>query len=864
MINRIQGARSMLAKSKTAWIATLVLLVVALLPSMPTIIPTAVAGASGWYTLITIIENSGNALYNYSVRIVLNSTNWDGWSYVSADGSDIYFLDSSGNPLYYWIESFNATAKNAVAWVKIPFVPARGYTTIYMYYGGDNPFFTHRDPRQVFIFFDDFDTLNTSVWTMSGGGSASASGGVAAVQPTDNGGWTYIRTASAINISIGATIELYNISTSPDYGGQGTLFAGLSVSAPSTKSNSTGGAFGNTARVGMGEGNSVDWGIQIETASGTSYAYSSALTTASGFSGLYIRIYWNSSMVYAEYWGAASGSVKLTSSIAPLNTTYYVLIGACDTSSGYTPPTIRVDRVVVRPYVYPEPSVSNSVSLKPPVGISSVTPTGLTVGTGDSIVFTVTVNNTLSDNVNTTVRLVDYDNVVRDEENVTVPASSALNVTLSTVATVQDIGNKTWVIRLLNSTGGSVLDVYSVWVYVFNRTVAFTYVNPTSATLQPGDVLSVGFTVNSTLNSTANIVVALVDYAGVTRGSVSTSIDPFTTFSSTISTAVTVSDHGNYTWTLVVYNANNASMVYDAKSIRVVVLINVSYSYGYTINPGSSLNATGTQGAGYGYTINPGSSLNATGTSANSNPRMQGFSATLNLYTNSTGSWVLVVQQSNATIYTLNFSFTYSYQEGASGFPDDYIYIYTVDPSTGNLSLYASLYIPGGNQYVVLPAHRQYAVSIPSSGLTTTRYFFQLVSYTVNGESSSLNLFTLDRDYYIVVNYAITKTPRDLPPVTITLVTPPSYSWGGNMSDYVPPNFQSGSPGLYTINGILLTGFFMGLFIVYARAFGWGRALVVSSSLSLIVSVILFGPNLVAFFLVLVVIGIGAWKYLGK
>jgi len=72
-------------------------------------VPVIVHETGDYSTPITIAEQSGTDLYNYTVKIVLNSTNWDGWSYTSDDGSDIYFMDGNGNPLYYWVKYFNKT-----------------------------------------------------------------------------------------------------------------------------------------------------------------------------------------------------------------------------------------------------------------------------------------------------------------------------------------------------------------------------------------------------------------------------------------------------------------------------------------------------------------------------------------------------------------------------------------------------------------------------------------------------------------------------------------------------------------------------------------------------------------------------------
>jgi len=120
----------------------------------------------GRITPIDVKENSGSNLTDYQVMIQLTSS-WDGWSLVASDGSDIYFTDSSGNPLYFWIEKFDYTNKNAIIWVKIPSLPASSTIRIYLRFGVlPNPYSSYRDGTKTFDFFDDFNdgVVDTSKW----------------------------------------------------------------------------------------------------------------------------------------------------------------------------------------------------------------------------------------------------------------------------------------------------------------------------------------------------------------------------------------------------------------------------------------------------------------------------------------------------------------------------------------------------------------------------------------------------------------------------------------------------------------------------------------------------------------------------
>jgi hypothetical protein len=111
----------------------------------------------GYTRPIRIEEKTGQALTNYSVVIELNQSNFGDWDKLNSNGSDIYFTDASGNPLYYWIVEINKTAQRSVIHVKIPHISAHGSTTIYLHYGGRNPYSDYRRPDEVYVFYDDFN-----------------------------------------------------------------------------------------------------------------------------------------------------------------------------------------------------------------------------------------------------------------------------------------------------------------------------------------------------------------------------------------------------------------------------------------------------------------------------------------------------------------------------------------------------------------------------------------------------------------------------------------------------------------------------------------------------------------------------------
>ena len=138
----------------------------------PIAIPFWMPGVKGEYRVpITITERSGSDLTNYPIKIVLNETNFLYWEHIAQfNGYDIYFLDSDGNPLYYWIESFDLINKKADIWVRIPSLPASGNVTIYMYYGSNNLYTNYYGLEKVFDESDDFENASR-LFTLTSGTS---------------------------------------------------------------------------------------------------------------------------------------------------------------------------------------------------------------------------------------------------------------------------------------------------------------------------------------------------------------------------------------------------------------------------------------------------------------------------------------------------------------------------------------------------------------------------------------------------------------------------------------------------------------------------------------------------------------------
>lgn len=127
------------------------------------------SGGGDWsyYKEITVKENSGKTLTDYQVFVELNPSNFPATA--KSDGSDLRFEDASGKELSYWIDEWDAGAKKAKVWVKVPSIPANGETKIKMYYGNPSAGAVS-DGDKVFEFFDDFSrkSLDTDKWIIFG------------------------------------------------------------------------------------------------------------------------------------------------------------------------------------------------------------------------------------------------------------------------------------------------------------------------------------------------------------------------------------------------------------------------------------------------------------------------------------------------------------------------------------------------------------------------------------------------------------------------------------------------------------------------------------------------------------------------
>jgi hypothetical protein len=158
---------------------------------------------SGWTKSLTIsLYNNNTTLTDYQVKFIINrssGTNSGDNIYIGtdceADYDDIRFSSTSDVEYPYWIESYDAST--ATIWVKVPTLTSNSYTDIVLQYGNASAT-TTSSGTNTFVFFDDFDTLDTAKWTVGGTPTVASS------QITINAGSEYIigKTGYAANYEI--------------------------------------------------------------------------------------------------------------------------------------------------------------------------------------------------------------------------------------------------------------------------------------------------------------------------------------------------------------------------------------------------------------------------------------------------------------------------------------------------------------------------------------------------------------------------------------------------------------------------------------------------------------------------------------
>ena len=98
----------------------------------------SLAQPAGWSrdATFSVHENSGAALANYPVRVVIDTATLIAHGLLQPDADDLRFgNDTAGTTLYpYWIDS-GVNTSSTIVYVRVPSIPANGTVTVHMYDG---------------------------------------------------------------------------------------------------------------------------------------------------------------------------------------------------------------------------------------------------------------------------------------------------------------------------------------------------------------------------------------------------------------------------------------------------------------------------------------------------------------------------------------------------------------------------------------------------------------------------------------------------------------------------------------------------------------------------------------------------------
>jgi hypothetical protein len=118
---------------------------------------------------VTVTNPGGSDLTNYQVAVTFNTASLISQGKMRSDCGDVRVYTSNGTKLPYWVEPGTCNTAATIVWVKVPYIPARGSTVLYIYYGNTGAT-SEASGQAVFEAFDDFssNTLSQYVQVDSG------------------------------------------------------------------------------------------------------------------------------------------------------------------------------------------------------------------------------------------------------------------------------------------------------------------------------------------------------------------------------------------------------------------------------------------------------------------------------------------------------------------------------------------------------------------------------------------------------------------------------------------------------------------------------------------------------------------------
>ncbi len=183
---------------------------------------TEQAWLNGWtYRVPVIVDNSQNpnSLFDYQVKIVLDTATLIANGKMQSDGADIRVTDTDKvTILPHWVEDGTINTSQTAIWTKVPYIPANGIITLYVYYGNSSATNTS-NIDDVMIFGDDFNdgVLDTNKWNVVFNAGYTETNGYLEISNSD----TIIHSVNTFSDGVVATFKVKRISV-----GAGGLTAG--------------------------------------------------------------------------------------------------------------------------------------------------------------------------------------------------------------------------------------------------------------------------------------------------------------------------------------------------------------------------------------------------------------------------------------------------------------------------------------------------------------------------------------------------------------------------------------------------------------------------------------------------------------
>ena len=164
----------------------------------------------GWkYKMDIDITNSGSLLENYQVLVEFNSASYVSAGKMNIEGSDIRFMDNNNNLLSYWLVPGTFNTTNTQVWIKATEIP-NGASKIYMFYGNNNAY-SNSSGTETFVFFDNFDSGNSS-WELCGESYSLANGELTLYSASNNNYKSIFKTTQSFSAPFVSEVEVTSIS----------------------------------------------------------------------------------------------------------------------------------------------------------------------------------------------------------------------------------------------------------------------------------------------------------------------------------------------------------------------------------------------------------------------------------------------------------------------------------------------------------------------------------------------------------------------------------------------------------------------------------------------------------------------------